>query len=121
MAIFESGENYLEAIYKLSLSSNEIHAIHIVNELHFSKPSVSNALKKLVNQNYISIDTNNHIHLTDKGFEIAKNIYDRHKTLTSLLIKLGVDEKTAENDACKLEHDMSKTTFEAFKKLNEKI
>lgn len=121
MSIFESGENYLETIYKLLLSKNDVHAIDVVNELNFSKPSVSNALKKLVKQEYITIDINNHIHLTQKGKRKAKEINDRHQTLKTLLIKLGVDEKTAEKDACKIEHDLSSESFEAFKKLIPKL
>ena len=98
-----------------------MHAIDVANELNFSKPSVSNALKKLVKQEYITIDINNHIHLTQKGKRKAKEINDRHQTLKTLLIKLGVDEKTAEKDACKIEHDLSNESFEAFKKLIPKL
>ena len=121
MYLLESGEDYLECIYKLSLNKNGVHAIDIANELNFSKPSVSIALKKLKNQGYITIDTENHVILTKTGLLIAKEIYERHQTLTTLLIKLGIDEKTACEEACKIEHDISPTTFEALKKLIDKL
>ena len=116
MALFESGEDYLEAILMVSERKSEVHAIDVVNELGFSKPSVSIALKKLREQDYITIDEMNHLHLTEKGLDIAKKIYERHKILTSILEKLGVDEKNSEKDACKLEHDLSDVSWEAIKK-----
>ena len=116
MGLFESGEDYLEAILMVSERKNEVHAIDVVNELGYSKPSVSIALKKLKEQEYITIDEFNHLHLTKKGLDIAKKIYERHKILTSILEKLGVDEKNAEKDACKLEHDLSDVSWEAIKK-----
>lgn len=121
MKLLESGEDYLETIYMLSLKQQEIHAIDVVNALGYSKPSVSIALKKLKEDEYLTIDGDNHIHLTDKGLEIAKHVYERHKLLTDILITLGVNEKTAEADACKLEHDMSKESFEAIKAYYNKI
>lgn len=117
MSIFESGEDYLEAILMVSEQKNEVHAIDVVNELGFSKPSVSIALKKLREQGYITIDENNHLHLTDTGMDIAKKIYERHKILTSILVKLGVDEKIAEDDACRLEHDLSDESWVAIKNI----
>ena len=116
MRLFESGEDYLEAILMVSERKNEVHAIDIVNELGYSKPSVSIALKKLRAQNFITIDENNHLHLTDKGLDIATKIYERHKVLTDILVKLGVNLKTAEDDACMLEHDLSDESWEAIKK-----
>ncbi|HNZ50490.1 MAG TPA: metal-dependent transcriptional regulator [Bacilli bacterium] len=121
MTLFESGENYLETIYKLSLNKNGVHAIDVAKELNYSKPSISVALKKLSRQGYLLIDSDSHIILTEKGINVAKKIYERHKILTSLLIKLGVDEKTAENDACIIEHHLSNKSFEAFKKLNDSL
>ncbi len=117
MSLLESGENYLEAILRLSKTQKEIHAIDIVNILGFSKPSVSIALKKLKENGYITIDENSHIQLTDTGLSIATKIYDRHVTITNLFISLGVDKKIAEIDACKIEHDISNETFEAIKRL----
>lgn len=116
MGLFESGEDYLEAILMVSERKSEVHAIDVVNELGYSKPSVSIALKKLREQEYITIDESNHLHLTKKGLDIAKKIYERHKILTSILEKLGVDSDNAEADACKLEHDLSDVSWEAIKK-----
>lgn len=121
MSLLESGENYLEAILRLSKKQLEIHAIDIVNVLGFSKPSVSIALKKLKDDNYITIDQNSHISLTPKGLEIANKIYERHVIITNLLIKLGVSNTIAEADACKIEHHISNETFDAIKNLYSKI
>lgn len=120
MALLESGENYLEAILMLSREKDGVHAIDIVNELNFSKPSVSIMLKKLKDEGYIEIDSNSHIHLLPSGLEIAEKILERHELLTKILIDLGVEPKTAEDDACKIEHDLSKETFEAIKKYYNK-
>lgn len=116
MSLLQSGENYLEAILVLSKKQNEIHAIDIVNELGFSKPSVSIALKKLKSDGYIEIDSNSHVHLTEKGYKVAVKIYERHEILTEILVKLGVPSDIAEEDACKLEHDLSNESFDAIKK-----
>ena len=120
MALLESGENYLEAILMLSREKDGVHAIDIVNELNFSKPSVSIMLKKLKDEGYIEIDSNSHIHLLPSGLEIAERILERHELLTKILIDLGVEPKTAEDDACKIEHDLSEETFEAIKKYYNK-
>lgn len=117
MSLLESGENYLEAILKLLKEKPDVHAIDVVNELGFSKPSVSIALKKLQNAGYITIDDFSHLHLTDAGEEIANKIYGRHLFLSDFLAKLGVPEEVAEADACKMEHDLSEETIEAFTKL----
>lgn len=117
MAVLESGENYLEAILMLSKKKDGVHAIDIVNELGFSKPSVSIMLKKLKDEKYIDIDDNSHIHLLPEGLRIAEKILERHEVLTQILEYLGVDPETAENDACKIEHDLTDTTFEAIKKI----
>ncbi len=121
MALFESGENYLEAILMLSETQETVHAIDIVSKLGLSKPSVSIALKKLKDDEYINIDQNNHIHLTNKGLDIAKKIYERHVILTSILIKLGVNKDVAEEDACKLEHDLSDESWSAIKEYSKKL
>ncbi|MBQ9900702.1 MAG: metal-dependent transcriptional regulator [Acholeplasmatales bacterium] len=117
MAVLESGENYLEAILMLSKEKDGVHAIDIVNTLGFSKPSVSIMLKKLKDENYIDIDENSHIHLLPEGLKIAEKILERHEVLTAILEYLGVDEKTAESDACKIEHDLTDETFDAIKKI----
>lgn len=116
MALFESGEDYLEAILMVSERKPEVHAIDVVNELGFSKPSVSIALKKLRESGYITIDENNHLHLTEMGMNVANKIYERHKILTHILEKLGVDSENAENDACRLEHDLSDASWNAIKR-----
>ena len=122
MSIYESGEDYLEAILMVSERKEDVHAIDIVNELGFSKPSVSIALKKLKEQGYITIDDNNHLHLTNEGLEIAKNIYERHKILTSILTSIGVSKEVAEEDACKIEHDLSSESWDRIKQYyNEKL
>jgi Mn-dependent DtxR family transcriptional regulator len=121
MPLLESGENYLEAILILSNKQSEIHAIDIVNLLNFSKPSVSIMLKKLKDSGYISIDKNSHIQLTIQGKNVAEKIYERHTYLTDFLIKIGVDSSTAEEDACKIEHDLSDKSFQAIKQLIDKL
>lgn len=121
MALLESGENYLETIYMLSKTKDGLHAIDLVNHLGYSKPSVSIMLKKLADDNYLYIDNNNHIILTDKGSKIAKKIYERHKILKEFIIKLGVSEATAEEDACKIEHDLSDETINAIKKYMKQL
>ncbi|MCR5650688.1 MAG: metal-dependent transcriptional regulator [Lachnospiraceae bacterium] len=112
MNIHESAEDYLEAILKIKEKKGMVRSIDVVNELGFSKPSISVAMKRLRENGYISMDGDNYISLTDTGKAIAEKIYNRHKTLTSFLVKLGVDAKTAEKDACKIEHDLSDISFE---------
>ena len=116
MKIHESGENYLESILTLKKKNGSVRAIDIVNDLGFSKPSVSRAVSHLKNDGYIHVDNEGHITLTDAGLSQANKIYDRHTVLSQALMLLGVDKKTAEDDACKMEHHISEATFEAFKK-----
>ena len=118
MQIRESAENYLETILILSQrkGKGEVRSIDIVNELEFSKPSVSVAMKNLRENGYITVDKDGYIRLTDKGLEIAEKMYERHTLLSQWLIKLGVDEKDAEEDACRMEHDISAESFAAIKK-----
>ncbi len=113
MRLLESGEDYLETILILSKKGN-VRAIDIVNELNYSKPSVSIAMKKLKENGYIEINNSN-ITLTDQGFKIAKNVYERHEIISEALIKLGVKKETALIDACKIEHDLSEESFIAIK------
>ena len=120
MSLLESGENYLESILVLSEKQKEIHAIDIVNYLGYSKPSVSIMLKKLKEAGYIIINEESHIFLTDKGLEVASRIYNRHKLLKNFLISIGVSEDVAEDDACKIEHDLSDETIEAIRKTFDK-
>lgn len=121
MSLLESGENYLETILMLSKNQKEIHAIDVVNHLGFSKPSVSIMLKKLSNDGYLIVDEHSHIYLTEQGKAVAEKILNRHTYLTEFFTKIGVDPKTAEEDACKIEHDLSDETFNALIKLNNKI
>jgi len=118
MQIRESAENYLETILILSQRNGkgEVRSIDIVNELEFSKPSVSVAMKNLRENGYITVDKDGYIRLTDKGLEIAEKMYERHTLLSQWLIKLGVDEKVAVEDACRMEHVISAESFAAIKK-----
>lgn len=118
MQIRESAENYLETILILSQrkGKGEVRSIDIVNELEFSKPSVSVAMKNLRENGYITVDKDGYIRLTDKGLEIAEKMYERHTLLSQSLIKLGVDEKVAVEDACRMEHVISAESFAAIKK-----
>ena len=120
MSIQKSGEMYLETIYVLSKKSNDVRSLDIAEHMSFSKPSVSRAVKLLKNDGYILIDGDGYITLTDSGKEIAQKIYERHTMITNMLILLGVDEKTASEDACKIEHDISDASFEAIKMYFEK-
>ena len=120
MRIQESGEMYLETILRLSQTSGHVRAIDVGEEMGYSKPSVSRAMSLLKQGEYIVIDKDGAITLTDTGREIAEKIYARHTLLTHFLTALGVDEETAAEDACKMEHSISDTSFEAIKKLAEK-
>lgn len=115
MPIHESGENYLEAIYMLSEKQGTVRSIDVVNHLGFSKPTVSVAVHTLERNGFLTIGQEGHLHLTDAGLEIAERIYERHRVLSSILIRLGVPEEIALEDACKLEHDLSEVTFEKIK------
>ena len=118
MQIRESAENYLETILILSQrkGKGEVRSIDIVNELEFSKPSLSVAMKNLRENGYITVDKDGYIRLTDKGLEIAEKMYERHTLLSQWLIKLGVDDKVAVEDACRMEHVISAESFAAIKK-----
>lgn len=116
MKIQESGEMYLETILVLAKRNNLVRSIDVAEYMGFSKPAVSRAMSKLKADKLIIIDNDGYIALTESGREIAEKIYERHQLLTTFLIHIGVDEKTAAADACKIEHDISDTTFEAMKK-----
>ena len=115
MNIYESSENYLEAILSLRERHGMVRSIDIANELHFSKPSVSVAMKKLRESGYIEMDKDGLISLLPAGEEIARRIYERHKLLTRFFIHLGVSREVAAADACKIEHDLSEETFQKIK------
>jgi len=115
LKVQESAENYLETILMLSLKGEGVRSIDIVNELDYSKPSVSVAMKNLRTKGYIIMGTDGYITLTDKGKKIADAMYERHVAISDWLISLGVDKKTALNDACKMEHAISEKSFSALK------
>lgn len=116
MRLQESGEMYLETILILSGKKEKVRSIDICDFMNFSKPSVSRAVSILKNDEYITVDDGGYITLTQSGAEIAQKIYERHTIITNMLKELGVDEKTAAEDACKIEHDISDISFEAIKK-----
>lgn len=111
MTIHESAEDYLESILILRERRGTVRSIDIVNELGYSKPSVSIAMKKLRENGYISMSPDGLITLNESGLEIARRIYHRHRTLTQLFTMLGVSPENASADACKVEHDLSEETF----------
>lgn len=115
MKIHESAENYLEAILVLSQNKTEVRSIDVANYMNFSKPSVSVAMKNLRENGYILVDPSGYITLSESGREIAETMYERHTLLSNWLMYLGVDRKTAVEDACRMEHILSAPTFEAIK------
>ena len=115
MKIHESAENYLETILVLQKRNGYVRSIDIATELNFSKPSISNAMKQLRSMGYIQMDESRLITLTEKGRKVAEQIYERHQLISEFLEMLGVDSQTAAEDACKIEHVLSKETFEKFK------
>ena len=115
MALQESGEMYLEAIYVLSKKGAPVRSVDVSEYRNFSKPSVSRAVGLLKDGGYLTVDREGGLHLTDAGREIAEKIYDRHTTLTRFLIALGVDREIAEDDACRIEHCISDESFFALK------
>ena len=116
MKIQESAENYLETILILSRKNPYVRSIDIANELAFSKPSVSRAIGLLKSGGYVTMDKGGHLELTEEGRSVAENIYEKHTLLAKFLMTLGVDEATATEDACKMEHVISDTSFKAIKK-----
>lgn len=115
MKIKESAENYLETILVINNRKGYCRGIDICNEMGFSKPSVSVYLKNLREDDYISVDENGNVHLTEKGREIAESIYDRHNVIAGFLMQLGTSEETAYKDSCKIEHDISEESFKLIK------
>ena len=121
MGIRESGEMYLETIHVLLNKNGAVRSVDISEHMGYSKPSVSRAVGLLKKDGYILVDKNGYITLTNTGCALAKKIYERHTVLSSMLIRLGVDPQTAADDACRLEHAISDTSFEAIKRYLEKI
>ena len=116
MNLQESGEMYLETIYRLTRESKNVRSIDVAESMGFSKPSVSRAIGLLKNGGYITVSSDGYLTLTEVGAEVAEKIYERHKILTSYLVSLGVSEEVASADACKIEHVISDESFEAIKK-----
>ncbi len=111
MIIKESAENYLEAILMIKKKKGYVRSIDIANLLNFTKPSVSVAMKAFREEKYITVDGDGNINLTDKGMKIAAKVYERHEIIAMALMALGVEETTAYEDSCKIEHDISDQTF----------
>ena len=120
MQVRVSAEDYLETILLLSRKIGAVRSIDIVREMGFSKPSVSVAMKKLRNDGMIKMSTDGFITLTEKGSDAAVRVYDRHSTLYDWLVSIGVSQKVAAADACRMEHILNSETFEAIKKLLER-
>ena len=115
MHLQESGEMYLETIYVLSKKMNSVRSVDVGEYMGYSKPSVSRAIGLLKNGGYITVDGKGYIKLTEEGTAVALKMFERHTMLTNFLIRLGVDEKTASEDACKIEHHISEESFNAIK------
>ena len=113
MKIQKAAEDYLEAMLMMQEKHGYIRSIDVAELLGVTKPSVSYSTKRLREAGYITMDSDSYITLTDTGMEIARSMYERHKLLTEFFVRLGVDEETAREDACKVEHDLSEQTFAA--------
>ncbi len=120
LKIHESAENYLETILILKEKLGNVRSVDIANELGYTKASVSVAMKQFRENDYIIIDDNGYILLTKSGLKIAEYVYKRHKLLTEMLIRIGVSEEIAKEDACRIEHDISDETFYKLKEFYEK-
>ncbi len=116
MALKPSGEMYLESIYVLSKTKSPVRSIDVAEYMNYSKPSVSRGVGILKKAKYITVDNNGFISLTEEGLLLAQKIYERHTALSKAFMMLGVDEETATEDACKIEHVISDKSFEALKK-----
>ena len=121
MQIHESAENYLETIYILKKKTGCVRSIDICNDLGYSKPTISVAMKQFKENGYIEKDSEGFITLTEKGESIAKKMYERHIIIAEFFKSIGVDEETACKDSCKIEHDISESTFECMKNHYEKF
>lgn len=121
MIIKESAENYLETILVLKNKKGNVRSIDIAHELMVTKPSVSVAMKHFREDGYIIVDKDGNISLTEKGLKVAERIYERHEIITEALMRIGVNEITAKEDACKIEHDISEETLEKLKNYIKKL
>ena len=121
MAIHESGQMYLETIYILSQKNSYVRAIDVGEQMGFSKPSVSRAMSILKKDGYVNVDEDGAITLTESGLNIALTMYTRHTVLSKMLMELGVDEQTATEDACRIEHVISEKSFAAVQAHMEQV
>jgi len=121
MLIRQSAEDYFETIYMLKQKNGSVRAIDVVNELGFSKPTVSVAMKKFRENGFVTVDEDGHIELTDAGLAIAKKTFEKHSVISEMLMLLGVPEAIALEDACRMEHGLSDESFEAMKKHLEQV
>ena len=121
MNIRQSAEDYLETILILHERKGSVRSIDIANEMGFSKPSVSVAMKNLRENGYIQVDESGHITLTQMGYDVADKIYERHKVVSEYFVLMDVDPETAAQDACKIEHILSNDSFQAIKGQYEKL
>lgn len=121
MQVGETIENYLETIYILTREKHPVRSVDIANEMGYSKPTISIMMRQLKESGYIRVGRSGYITLTDTGLTIAERVYERHILLTEILVSLGVDEKIALEDACKVEHNLSKESFECIKNYFENI
>ena len=122
MALHQSGEDYLEAILVLKERKGSVRSIDVAQYLGFSKPSISRAVSILRSSGYITMEKDGRLELTQAGDQVAREIYERHRLLTDWLVRLGVPPETAAEDACKIEHDISVTSFDAIRRhVSEKI
>ena len=121
MALQESGEMYLETIYVLSKANAHVRSVDISEHMGYSKPSVSRAVHILEEKGYLEMDSEGFITLTVRGREVAEKIFERHTLIAGLLMRLGVDPVTAADDACRIEHAISDTSFEAIKRFTESL
>ena len=120
MKVLEAGENYLEAILMEHKKHKFVRSIDLANALGYSKPTISVAMKQFRENGYVEIDESGNITLTEAGSEIAEKMYERHMVIAQFLMSVGVDEKTAYEDSCKIEHDISEKTFQCIKEFYNK-
>ena len=120
MALHESAEMYLETIYVLS-KAGSVRSVDVAEHMGYSKPSISRAVGILRRDGYLTVDENGFLCLTDEGKDVAEKIFARHTLISGVLMAMGVDEKTAANDACKIEHVISDASFAAIKNFAEKL
>lgn len=116
MSLHQSGEDYLEAILTLKQEKGMVRSIDVAQHLGYSKPSISRAMSILKASGHITMEKDGHLELTAEGEAVARSIYERHRFLTQWLVRLGVSQETAEEDACKIEHNISDETFQCLKR-----